>query len=55
MERKKTKTVSSQPNISDVPFDQKSPRPPEEGVLNCHTDILTESAQWADSVKMFLQ
>ena len=29
--------VLLQPNISDTPFDQKSPQPPEEGVLNCHT------------------
>ena len=28
--------VSSQANISDTPFDQKSPGHPEVGVLNCH-------------------
>ena len=44
-----------------MPFNQKSQRPLEEGVLNCHEqthrqtdghgDSMTESAQWADSVK----
>ena len=29
--------VSSLANISDTPFNQKSPLPPEEGVLNYHT------------------
>ena len=49
--------MSLQANISDTPFNQKSPRPPEEGVLDFHTqtsghrDSMTESAQWADSVK----
>ena len=44
--------VSSQPNISDWPFDQRSPRPPEVGVLqwHWHTDghgnSMTKSAQW---------
>ena len=28
--------VSSQANISDTPCDQKSPRPPEAGVLRRH-------------------
>ena len=38
------KNVALQPNISDMPFDQKSPRPPEGGVLNCHrqTDRQTD-------------
>ena len=45
--RKNTKIVSLQPNISDTPFNHKSTRPPEEGVLkhngqtNRHTDRLT--------------
>ena len=34
--KKKEKIVSSQPNISDTPFDHKSPQPLEEGVLNSH-------------------
>ena len=34
--RKKTLIVSSHYNISDTPFDQRSPRPPEESVLKCH-------------------
>ena len=29
--------MSLQANISDKPFDQKSPRPLEEDVLSCHT------------------
>ena len=37
--------VTSEANISDTPFDQKSPGHPEVGVLNCHkprhTDIAT--------------
>ena len=33
----KTKIVSLHSNISDAPFDQRFQRPPEEGVLNCHT------------------
>ena len=49
--------VSSKANIRDIPFNQKSPGHPEEGVLNCHRPkdghrySLTESAHWADSVK----
>ena len=59
-------------NISDTPFDQKSPQTPEEGVLKCHKqtdrhatdghghehghgDSLTEYAQWANSVKMYMK
>ena len=34
--KKREQIVSSQANISDKPFDQKSPEPPEEGVLVCH-------------------
>ena len=59
--KKITKFVSLQPNISNMPFDQKSPQPPEEGVLrrhrqknrqtDGHRDSMTESAKWADSVK----
>ena len=47
---------------SDTTSDQRSPQPPEEGVLNCHKpthrqtdghgDSMTESAQWADAMKM---
>ena len=51
--------VSSQANVSDTPFDQKSPGHPEVGVLNCykhkniqtyrptdgHGDSMIESAQ----------
>ena len=48
-------------NISDTPFDQKSPGPPEVGVWNCHRqtdghrDSLTESVQLANSVKSIVQ
>ena len=34
--KEKTKIVSLQPNISNAPFDRRSPRLPEEGVLRCH-------------------
>ena len=54
-EKKKTKIVSSHGNISDTPYDERSPRPPEKGVLNCHRqthrqtdghrDSMTEQAQ----------
>ena len=48
----KTKIVSLQPNISDTPFDQRSPRPPEEGISRRHRqtdrqtdrDYMTESS-----------
>ena len=49
--RKETKIVSLHANISDTPFDQRSPRPTKEVVLNCHRqtdrhgDSMTESAQ----------
>ena len=53
--------MSSQANISDTPFDQKSPGHPEVDVLNCHRqtdrhtyghgDSMTESAQLANSIK----
>ena len=60
--------MSSHGNMRRTQFDQKSPRPPEEGVsrrhrhIDIHTDIHTdghrnsmdESAQWADSVKYIL-
>ena len=36
IETEKEKNVPLHANISDTPFDQKFPRPPEEGVLNCH-------------------
>ena len=56
--------MSSQTNISDVPFDQKSAGHREVGVLNCHgqtdrqtdrqtdgyRDFMTELAHWADLV-----
>ena len=55
--------MSSHANISDTLFDQRSPQPPEEGVLNCHRktdrqqtdgngESMTELAQWADSLKI---
>ena len=54
--------MSLHANISNMPFDQKSPWPQEEGVLNClrqtdwhtdgHGDSMTELAQWANSVKI---
>ena len=54
--------MSSHANISDTPLDQRSPRPPKEGVLNSHGhtdrqtdghgDSMTELAQWGDSVEM---
>ena len=43
-------------NISDTPFDQKSPQPPEEGVLKCHrqTDIRTSLIyDWIGPVGQF--
>ena len=53
--------MSSQANINNTPFNQKSPRPPEVGVsqrhrptdiqTNGHCDSMTELAQWADAVK----
>ena len=51
------KIVSSDPNIMKIFFDQSSPQPPEGGVSRCHThtnqhcNSMTESAQWANSVK----
>ena len=55
--------VSLQANISNKPFDQKTPGHPEVGVLNCqrprdrqtdaHRNSMTESAQWANSVKIW--
>ena len=60
---RKEKSVSSQANIRDTPFDQKSPGHPEVGVLNCHRqtdrhtdghgDSMTELTQWADAVRFF--
>ena len=57
--------VSWQANISDTPFDQRSLRPPEVGVLNCHRQThrltdrhgasMNESAQWAKSVKILTE
>ena len=57
---KEKKVVSLHANISNMPFDQRSARPPEECVLNCHKqtdrqtdghrDSMTESA---DSVGRF--
>ena len=50
--KKIKKIVSLHVNISITPFDQRSPGPPEEGVLNCHTQTdehgnsMTELAQW---------
>ena len=44
------KNLSTQANISDTPFGQKSPGHPEVGVLNCHRhtnrhrNSMTESA-----------
>ena len=32
--------MSLQPNISDTPFDQKCPRPPEGGVSRLHTQSI---------------
>ena len=65
MKTEEKQFLTSQANISDTPIDQKSPGPQELGFLNFHrqtdrqTDIqtdghhdsMTESAQWADSVK----
>ena len=60
-QEQKKKIVSLQANISDKPFNQKSPGHPEVGVLNCHRQTdrhtdghcnsMTESAPWADKVK----
>ena len=38
--------LSSQPNIKNMFFDQRSPGPPEEGVSRRHKHM-TESTQWA--------
>ena len=40
--------MSSQPNFCDTPFDQKSPQPPEEGVLRRHiqTHSQTDGLNW---------
>ena len=53
--------MSSQAKIIDTPFEQKFFQPPEVGVLRWHghtdrqtdghPDSMTESAQWANSVK----
>ena len=45
--------VSLHANISNTPFDQRSPQPPEEGVLNCptHTNIQTDGHY--DSITIF--
>ena len=46
--------MSSQPNIRNTFFYQRSPRPPEEGVLRLHTQTnghRDSRAQWANSVK----
>ena len=53
--------MSSQANIKNTPFDQMSPQPLEEAVLNYHMqthrqtdghgDSMTESAHWANSLK----
>ena len=50
-----------QANISNTAFHERSPRPPEVGVLllhiptdrqtDRHGDSMTESAQWANSVR----
>ena len=37
------KIVSSQPNISNTFFDQRSPRPPEEGVSRRHRHTTTQT------------
>ena len=36
-EVKKQKNVSLHDNISNMPFDQRSPQPPEVSVLTCYT------------------
>ena len=56
------KIKSLQANISNMPFNQKSPGHPEVFFFNCHRprdkqtdghrDSMTESAQCANSVKM---
>ena len=52
------KIVSSQPNIRNMFIDQRSPRPPEEGVSRWnrhkdgHRDSMTKSAQWVYSVNI---
>ena len=45
-QRKKTKIVSSEANISNTPFNERSSQQPEEGVLNCniHTNKQTDIA-----------
>ena len=46
--------MSSQPNITNMPFDRKSPGHPQGGVLNCQTwtDRQTDIATlWDDSAK----
>ena len=55
---KKIKIVTSQPTIRNMFLDQRSQQTPEEGVLRRHThtnrhcNFMTESGQWANSVKI---
>ena len=57
---KNNKVVSSHSHISDMYFDQKSQQPPKEGVwrrhrpTDRHRNSMTESVQWANSVKITL-
>ena len=41
-EKKEKNIVTSHANISQAPFDQRSPRLPEEGVLNGHRQTETQ-------------
>ena len=43
LKTKKVKNVLLHANISDTPFDQMSPGPPEAGVLNFHLHIDTKT------------
>ena len=42
--------MSLHANISYTPFEQKSPQPPEEGVLNCHRQTNKQTSDHNDSM-----
>ena len=53
--RKKEKILSSHANISDTPFDKRSTRPPEEGVLIFHKHKDTETDRHTDMTESTLR
>ena len=52
MKQKRKKIVSSHANISDTPFDQKSPGHPEVGVLNLHRHTYIRTLQLYDWISL---